>query len=64
MQLFPGAAAIGVGAVVRDFVQIGSNIVVGAGAVVVKDLLEPGTYVGCPARLLTHNQRAVLFNLE
>ena len=42
---------IGVGAVVKDSVRIGSHIVVGAGAVVVKDLSEPGIYVGCPAKL-------------
>jgi UDP-N-acetylbacillosamine N-acetyltransferase len=41
---------IGVGAVVKDSINISSNIVVGAGAVVVKDLTEPGVYVGCPAR--------------
>jgi acetyltransferase-like isoleucine patch superfamily enzyme len=33
-------------------VSISDNVVVGAGAVVTKDLLEPGIYVGNPARLL------------
>lgn len=33
-------------------VSIADNVVVGAGAVVTKDLLEPGIYVGNPARLL------------
>lgn len=42
---------IGVGAVVKDSIRIGSDIVVGAGAVVVKDLLDPGVYIGCPAKL-------------
>lgn len=41
---------IGVGASIKDGVKIGSNITVGAGAVVVSDLLEPGIYVGCPAK--------------
>lgn len=41
---------IGVGATVKDSIRIGSHIVVGAGAVVVQDLLEPGTYIGCPAK--------------
>lgn len=27
-----------------------NNIIVGAGATVVKDLVEIGTYVGCPAK--------------
>lgn len=43
---------IGVGAIVKDSIHIGSNIIVGAGAVVVENLLEPGIYVGCPAKLL------------
>ena len=33
-------------------VQIVDNVVIGAGAVVTKDLLEPGVYVGNPARLI------------
>lgn len=42
---------VGTGASVIPNVTIGADVVVGAGAVVVGDLLEPGTYVGCPARL-------------
>ena len=30
-------------------VNIGNNIIIGAGAVVTKDLIEPGNYVGNPA---------------
>ena len=33
-------------------VTIASGVIVGAGTVVTKDLLEPGVYVGSPARLL------------
>lgn len=33
-------------------VRINRNIVVGAGAVVVNDLIEKGTYLGCPAKLM------------
>ena len=33
-------------------VKIGSNVVVGAGSVVTKDLEVPGTYAGNPAKLL------------
>jgi len=33
-------------------VQIGDDIVVGAGAVVTKDLVKPGIYAGNPARFL------------
>jgi UDP-N-acetylbacillosamine N-acetyltransferase len=41
---------IGVGATVIDRVSICSETVVGAGSVVVEDIVEPGTYVGIPAR--------------
>lgn len=41
---------IGAGAVVRDWVTIGDHITIGAGAVVVHDLVEPGIYVGVPAK--------------
>lgn len=43
---------IGLGASVLNGVRIHANIVVGAGAVVVHDLLEQGTYVGVPARMI------------
>ena len=33
-------------------VKIVSNVVIGAGSVVTKDILEPGTYAGNPARRL------------
>jgi acetyltransferase-like isoleucine patch superfamily enzyme len=35
-------------------ITICDQVVVGAGAVVTKDITEPGTYVGNPARLLRH----------
>lgn len=41
---------LGAGSVVRDRVRICADVVVGMGAVVVGDLVEPGTYVGVPAR--------------
>jgi sugar O-acyltransferase (sialic acid O-acetyltransferase NeuD family) len=40
---------VGVGATVKDYITICSNVVIGAGATVVKDIVEPGTYVGTPA---------------
>ncbi len=43
--------SIGTGATVLP-VRICDRVVVGAGAVVTKDLTEPGVYVGNPARLL------------
>lgn len=43
---------VGIGAVIRDNQTICGGCVIGAGAVVVKDITEPGTYVGIPARRL------------
>ena len=44
---------IGAGAVVLPGLAIADDVVVGAGAVVCRDLTEPGTYVGVPARRIT-----------
>lgn len=43
---------IGIGSVISNNVNICSGCKVGAGAVVVKDITEPGTYVGVPVRRL------------
>jgi sugar O-acyltransferase (sialic acid O-acetyltransferase NeuD family) len=43
-------AFIGAGATVIDGVKICADAVVGAGAVITSDILEPGTWVGVPAR--------------
>lgn len=40
---------VGVGATVKDYITICSDVVIGAGATVVKDIVEPGVYVGTPA---------------
>lgn len=42
---------VGIGAVVSNNLTICSDCMIGAGAVVVKDIEEPGTYVGLPAHL-------------
>ena len=44
---------IGTGAVVLPSVVITDDVIVGAGAVVTRDLLEPGTYAGIPARKIS-----------
>jgi serine acetyltransferase len=41
---------VGIGATVKNNVDICDNCVIGAGAVVVKNICEGGTYVGVPAR--------------
>lgn len=43
---------VGANASVRQKVTITEHAVVGMGAVVVSDIQEPGTYAGCPARLI------------
>lgn len=41
---------IGIGSIVSNNVNICSGCIVGAGTVVIKDITEPGTYVGVPVR--------------
>lgn len=41
---------IGTGANIKNSIIIGKEIQIGAGGVVIHDLLEPGTYVGVPVR--------------
>ena len=41
---------IGAGATVIQLMKISNDAVIGAGAVVVRDVFEPGIYVGVPAR--------------
>lgn len=43
---------IGTGAMITQYLNIASNTLIGAGAVVVKDINEPGVYVGNPAKFL------------
>lgn len=42
---------VGVGATVKNNVSICADCMIGAGAVVVKDIKEKGTYIGVPARI-------------
>jgi len=43
---------IGTGAQILQGLSICDDVIIGAGAVVTKDITEPGTYVGMPARKL------------
>ena len=47
---------IGAGATINNNINICSNVMIGAGAVVVKDITEPGTYVGVPAKKLMNQK--------
>lgn len=41
---------LGVGSIVSNNVNVTNDCMIGAGAVVIKDITEPGTYIGVPAR--------------
>lgn len=41
---------VGIGTTVKNKIEICSNCTIGAGAVVVKNIIEAGTYVGVPAK--------------
>lgn len=43
---------LGAGSVIIDGLEIGDDIILGAGATAIRDLSEPGAYVGTPARRL------------
>lgn len=41
---------VGAGSVIKDCIKICDNVTIGAGAVVIRDITEPGIYVGNPAK--------------
>ena len=41
---------VGSNSVISNCVSIGNNVVIGAGSTVIKNIIEPGTYAGNPAR--------------
>jgi acetyltransferase-like isoleucine patch superfamily enzyme len=45
-------------AVVRDGLRVGSNSVVGMGAIVTKDIPDNETWVGNPAKKMNKTERA------
>lgn len=47
---------VGAGAIIRQGVRIASDVRIGMGAIVVKDINEPGLYVGNPARKLRQKE--------
>ena len=44
---------VGAGAILKPGVKVCAKCIIGAGTVVTKDITEPGTYVGVPARRIT-----------
>jgi len=46
------ATWVGVGACIKDHTSICSHCMIGAGAVVVSDIAQSGTYVGVPAKII------------
>ena len=42
--------SVGANAVILPGISVKDNVVIGAGAVVTKDITESGTYIGSPAR--------------
>lgn len=44
---------VGAGVVIIPGIKICDEVIIGAGAVVVKDITEPGTYAGVPAKKIT-----------
>jgi len=49
-------AMIGAGATVIDGVTIADGVIIGAGATVIADIVQPGTYVGTPARRVMRDE--------
>lgn len=45
--------SVGSGAVVLPKISVCKNVVIGAGSIVTRNIFEPGTYVGNPARRVT-----------
>jgi serine acetyltransferase len=45
---------VGLGAKVIQCLQVGSNSIIGAGAVVIEDVASNTTVVGVPARVIRH----------
>jgi len=46
------SAWVGIGAIISNNLNICSGCTIGAGAVVVNDIVEPGTYMGVPAKYI------------
>ena len=41
---------VGAGSTIKDNISVCDNVIIGAGSIVVKDIIESGIYVGCPVK--------------
>lgn len=49
---------VGIGATINNNIEICSDCIIGAGAVVIRDIKTSGTYIGVPIREINHSSRA------
>ena len=47
---------IGANSVIKEGIEIGDDITIGAGSVVVNDIKNPGIYIGSPCKFLKNNK--------
>ena len=55
---------LGAGCVIKDDIEVVNGVTIGAGAVVVNNITEPGVYIGCPARMLIPKESCALQNAD
>ena len=51
---------IGANAIIMPGVRIGSNVIIGVGAVVTKNISDNKVVVGVPARIIKENNHSIL----
>ena len=49
----------GIGSTIQHTITVTSDVILGAGTIVVKDISEPGVYIGSPAKLLRKNEQSI-----
>ena len=49
----------GIGSTIQHTRTVTSDVILGAGTLVVKDISEPGVYIGSPAKLLRKNEQSI-----
>lgn len=55
---------IGIGSIISNNININAESIIGAGSVVIKDIMEPGVYVGVPVKKIKDlNQTSITVNV-